>query len=222
MVLGILFLSLALSSAAHALLNGPLLTGFFSLGLLGAAAGWLGAGPRIFGKRPDGTVPHWAYPLHWSWYALATVSFYGRRWSTGEDAWNTVAPNLIVGRRLVAAERARLNDLPLSAILDMTAEFNGVRMPDVPFLNLPVLDGTAPTHAQLDQAVAWIDEHIHDGPVYVHCMMGHGRSATAAAAWLMRHNPGLSVEAAQAQLRIGRPRIRLAPDQRRALRTWRS
>ena len=93
-------------------------------------------------------------------------------------AWDTVAPGLLIGRKLSDAEAAEAVRQGVTAVLDLTAEFSE----STPFLtthyhNLPVLDLTAPTLDQLREAASFITEHCHKGVVYVHCKIGYSRSA---------------------------------------------
>ncbi len=54
-------------------------------------------------------------------------------------------------------------------------------------LHLPVDDLTPPTPAQLEAALAFIDQHRARGEsVAVHCKMGQGRTGTVLAAYLIR------------------------------------
>lgn len=53
--------------------------------------------------------------------------------------------------------------------------------------HVPVPDLHAPTPSQFETCIAFLSE-MRSGniPVYVHCLAGYGRSATIAAAWLIR------------------------------------
>ena len=55
------------------------------------------------------------------------------------------------------------------------------------------------------------------GPVYVHCALGHGRSALVTAAVLLRRGIVGDVRAAELHLRERRPGVRLKGVQRRLL-----
>ena len=224
MVYGLQFLALSLGLLVLAGQAAPdpraILLGLAGLGLLGPALAWLARQPAVFGKRPeDGQVPLWALLLHAAWYLLAGLGLLAQR--LGREApRDEVAPRVWVGRRPTRREAARLP--PDVVVLDMTAELPGTAAgTGRPYRCLPVLDTQAPSPAQLDDAVAWIGDHWRAGrSVLIHCAAGHGRSATAAAAWLLDQTPGLSIEDAEARLRAARPGIRLNAAQRQALQRW--
>lgn len=52
---------------------------------------------------------------------------------------------------------------------------------------LPVADECAPDLAEMEKALDWMDEALYlDKKVLVHCRMGHGRTGTFVAAYLLR------------------------------------
>jgi protein-tyrosine phosphatase len=93
--------------------------------------------------------------------------------------------------------------------VDLTAEFpepRGVRTGRT-YLCVPILDGAATDEQTLreliDKIVAW------PGGVYIHCAMGHGRSAMVAAAVLLARGLAVTAGEAEQSLRRGRPGVRL-------------
>ena len=104
------------------------------------------------------------------------------------------------------------------AVLDLTCEFSESRyFARMPYLCLPTVDHTAPTQTALRAGVDFITANCRERKVYVHCALGHGRSATVVAAWLLADNPRLMVEAAIKQLQAIRPGVRLNSEQRESL-----
>lgn len=87
------------------------------------------------------------------------------------------------------------------------------------YLWLPVENYTAPTHEQLEAGVTLIDlMEKHKKKVYVHCALGHGRSPTLVAAYLI--SKGKSVEDAIETIKAARPEIHLEEVQLTALRAY--
>jgi protein-tyrosine phosphatase len=135
------------------------------------------------------------------------------------DAWNVVAPNVWIGRLLAEAEAQTAVEQGVTAVVDLSDAFDEA----APFLELasyrhiPVLDLTAPTPAQLAEAVAYIDDQSQRGIVYVHCKIGYSRSAAVVGAWLIASGRAASPEQAIATLRGVRPSIVVRPEVERAL-----
>lgn len=138
-------------------------------------------------------------------------------------AWNEVASQVWIGRRLTSAEAQQAQRQGVSAVLDLTAEFSAPR----PFLklnyfNLQILDLTAPTQLQLQQAVEFIERESMHGTVYVHCKIGYSRSAAVLAAWLLATGRATTADDACDQLRQIRPTIVIRPEIHTALNTFAS
>jgi protein-tyrosine phosphatase len=168
--------------------------------------------PRALGKRPDGTIAWWA------WLAWAPLFGYMRlmhelaRWFTRESVGDEVAPGVWVGRR------PRLHEVPpaTAIVVDLCAE-----LPEAPgvaarqrYLAVPTLDATAPTPREIAAAVDAV--LAAGGPAFIHCAFGHGRSATVAAAVLIRRGDA-TLDDVEPRMRARRPRIGLNADQRAAL-----
>lgn len=180
--------------------------------LLAVAIVYLAGAPRAFGKRADGSLAWWA------WIAWAPIFGYMRllhemaRWFTAEPVADEVAPGVWVGRR------PRVHELPagIAIVVDLCAE-----LPEAPgvatgrrYLAIPTLDATAPAPAAIADAVDAILEA--GGPAFIHCAFGHGRSATVAAALLVRRGDA-TLDDVERRLQARRPRIGLNAHQRRAL-----
>jgi protein-tyrosine phosphatase len=80
-----------------------------------------------------------------------------------------------------------------------------------------VLDLTAPTPAQLDEAVAFIAANIERGIVYVHCKAGYSRAAAVVGAYLLEVGGANDPQEATTLLRTARPAIVIRPEVLRAL-----
>jgi len=183
------------------------------------AVAYGGGGPKLLGKRPDGGR-RWMFRLLLAPYLLLTrfnfllYKSFGRHPAVCE-----IVPNLFLGRRLSAKEAGQFTG---AVVLDLAAEFSEtrpLRKPDL-YLSLPVLDATAPTVEQLNTAVVWITERLSHGPVFVHCALGHGRSASVVIAYLLHSGRVTSVRDGLRLIRQLRRGVGLSTSQRQALQRW--
>ena len=103
-------------------------------------------------------------------------------------------------------------------MVDFTAEFP--RSYFVPltsrYLAYPTLDTLAPSQSDLHNMLTALEGE--KAPVFFHCAVGRGRSATGAAALLLQRYPDKSVEDIEAMMRAARSGIRLHAGQRERLR----
>jgi Dual specificity phosphatase, catalytic domain len=186
-------------------------------------AGYARLGARILMKRPDGTLPLVAYALYWPFYALSFLALFLARRSARHVAFSEVAPGLYLGCRLWPWDARRLEPLRLRAVLDLTGEFAEVpalrRVPA--YLCLPVLDNMPPSLEQLKTGVAWLGEQLAQGPVYVHCALGHGRSAAFVVGHLLASGQAQTVQEGIDVVRAKRPLVGLNPGQWAALEAFR-
>jgi len=182
------------------------------LGLLAAVylLGERGPGGAIYRKR-DGAVPFatklvLAPTLIGQWVSWA---FYRRR----TPAWNEIAPRLWMGRALSEGEARDAIASGVVAVVDLTAEFSAPRaFRDVAYLNLPLLDLTAPTGEQLSQAMEFIECHATRGTVYVHCKAGYSRSAAVVGSVLLDRGVVREATSATSFLRAKRPGLVVRPE----------
>ena len=103
--------------------------------------------------------------------------------------------------------------------IDLTGEFSeAAAFRSLPYLNLPILDLTAPTPTQVDAALDFINAHRCAGVVYVHCKIGYSRTAAVVGAWLIDAGVVVTAGEAVAHLRAARPTIVVRPE---AVAVWR-
>lgn len=112
-----------------------------------------------------------------------------------------------------------LNEVGITAEIDLENE-RQKQAPGVDvYLWLPVEDHKAPTREQLSAGVAMIDlMEKQNKKVFVHCALGHGRSPTLVAAYLI--SKGKTVEEALDTIKAARPEIHLEELQLTALRNY--
>jgi hypothetical protein len=134
--------------------------------------------------------------------------------------WDVVTPQVWIGRHLTPAEAEQAVAQGVTAVLDLTAEFN-----EAPafvasrYLNVPILDLTAPTETQLTECLSFIEKEAAQGVVYVHCKIGYSRSAGVVGAWLLQSGEVPNADAAMARLREVRPSIVIRPEAATVLRS---
>jgi membrane-associated phospholipid phosphatase/predicted protein tyrosine phosphatase len=186
---------------------------------LGITAGaYFGFGPGIF-RKDEGRLP-------WSARFVLAPVLLGQYLSLVYyrlqcRAWDEVAPAVRIGRTLSEAEAAEAVRQGVTAVLDLTAESSeALPFRDTRYLNLQILDLTAPTQDQLCEAAAFIAEQAADGTVYVHCKIGYSRSAAVVAAYLYASGQARLMDEAVDLLRAARPSIVIRPEVMKALRSF--
>jgi protein-tyrosine phosphatase len=178
--------------------------------------------PNLFWKRPNGTIATLGYVLYWPYFFLNYLSLWLFRRFSDEGPISEIVPGVYLGCRLFSSDRAMFESKGIASTLDLTAEFSEpafVRALDG-YKCLPVLDTDAPSPEQLRTGVDWLERRIEHGPVYVHCALGHGRSATIVAAFLLKSGRASSAEGAVALVGKHRPKIGLHPKQYAALESY--
>jgi membrane-associated phospholipid phosphatase len=183
--------------------------------LLIVAAGYYQFGPAIYRKRNGRiTLSTWLVlgPVLVGQY-LSLVFFRSR-----SRAYDEVLPNVWIGRALWEKEAEAAIAAGVTAVVDLTAEMAAAKpFRNLKYLNIPILDLTAPGREQLREIAAFIEEQSREGIVYVHCKLGYTRSAMAVAAYLIESGRCASVEEAVEVLREARPSIVIRPEVLRAL-----
>lgn len=171
--------------------------------------------PRLLGKRLNGTMAWGVCVLLLPYLLLTWLIWYAQTGLSHENVCDEVAPGLWLGRRATVGELPR----GVSLIVDLTSEFPEPRSvrENFAYLCLPTLDNAAPEQERFQEVIqkmaAW------EGETYVHCALGHGRSALVAAAVLMAWGLACSPEEAFAQLKRARPGVKLNQTQRGFLKT---
>jgi len=144
------------------------------------------------------------------WVALQYTIDHVVRLSSGAppEIYSRITDQVHVGGQYTAAGWHRLQRRGVTAVVNLRDEFDDASAGIAPphYLYLPTIDDTPPTIAQLSQGVRFIQSEIAlGGQVYVHCMLGVGRSATMVAAYLVA--TGMTPPTAWKAIRRHRPFI---------------
>jgi protein-tyrosine phosphatase len=180
--------------------------------LFAIAAAYAARAPGALGKRLDGTIAWWAWLVWAPLFGYMRLLHELARALTEEPVANEVAPGVWVGRR------PRPHELPpgIAIVVDLCAELTELRGVTAGriYLAIPTLDASAPTPAQIAHAVDAVV--AAGGGAFIHCAFGHGRSATVAAAVLVRRGDA-TLDDVEHEMQRVRPRIGLNAPQRAAL-----
>ena len=125
------------------------------------------------------------------------------------ERYSRITETLHVGGQYTAGGYARLQERGVTSVISLRDEFDNEAAGIAPerYLYLPTVDNTPPEIEDLCAGIRFIrEERARGGQVFVHCMLGVGRSATLAAAFLVAE--GMSADAAWKTLRRRRPFIR--------------
>jgi hypothetical protein len=186
-----------------------------SLAMIASAYFWPGVDPY---RKRDGR-------LSWITWTLLAPVLIGQRLSLAHyarqtSAWSELTGRVWIGRKLSNCEARQAIDRGVCAVLDLTCEFSEAEpFRSIAYLQVPVMDLTAPARQQLDRAVAFICNQT-GGIVYIHCKAGYSRTAAVAGAYLIACGEANSVDEAIARLRSVRPRIVIRPEVIRALHDY--
>ncbi len=214
---GALFSLLGILCAAYAFrIRGPAyLLLWLGLSFMVVAFGYLGFGPAVFGKRPDGTIALWSRVLLLPYLPYLWGTWRLLRAFQREDPFNDLAPGIVIGRRLLPSECLSSFD----GILDLTCEF-----PEPPAIRTTrdywcfgILDGSVPKERDLVELIRQVRDY--KGTVYIHCAQGHGRTAMVSACLLVAKGLAPDSGAALAMIRASRPAARLKRPQRLLVET---
>jgi hypothetical protein len=226
MASGLLFIILGSAGLIAALMHGTgvlaLLGAWAAVTLvcMGVAYGFLG--PALMGKRSDGRIAWYGWFLFWPFHLFNWMRFRAYWALTNEAPWHQVAEGIYIGRALMAADESEAERAGVRAVLDLTAEFEEARwVPEkLAYRCAPLLDTRAATAERLNDLVAWLEAQLASGAIYVHCAMGHGRSALVVSALLVARREACNADEAIARIKAKRPFARLHASQRRAIEAW--
>lgn len=178
---------------------------------IGVGLAFLLRKPEMFMKTQNGWISFPGYLVFWPYFVLNHVIMGLYRLLSNEHPIDEIIPGLYLGSKLWSFDKEKLAQRDISAVLDVTAEWGeaGFILKNCAYLWVPILDSCSPTLEQLREAVAWIEEQLKHGNVFVHCAVGHGRSATIIAAYLLHVKKVTGVQGAIDFIKGKRPKINL-------------
>ena len=196
---------------------------WLGLSLLAVGLAYLFNKPGIFRKRSDGSIPSWVRWLFIPFLVLVTIYNKVRRQRASVPAMQKMSDKLYVGSRITGSEIELLQENNITAILDVTAEFDALNYDannrQVAYLNIPILDHAVPSKAQLNKALHWIEHQRRLGrTVLVHCALGRGRSVLMVLAYLLAKNPKGKIAEVVSEVQAIRRKARLNRRQMRFLK----
>ena len=198
-----------------------LLFAYPALSFLLLAVAYAGVGPGLFAKQPTGRLTFQCWLLFAPYFLLNGVIFRLHCLLNREPVYAEVVPNLFFGRRLTERESREAVRLGWLAVLDLAPEFaEAPSLRKLPgYRSLPVLDASAPNEQQLRDVTVWLTAAVKNGPVYVHCALGHGRTGCVVVAYLLSAGIVKTVAEGVQMLQAKRAGVRLNRTQRSACRT---
>jgi protein-tyrosine phosphatase len=180
----------------------------------GCAYVFLGAG--TFGKQTNGSMDWWRVLLLFPYLAATWLLWYAQKTLTKEPIYSQIAPGIWLGRRCFAHE------LPpgVELVVDLTAEFAEPRQvrEGRAYICAPTLDASVPSLEAFQKLIQTVSDF--EGPTYIHCALGHGRSATVVIAVLVARGNALSLDQAEQRVKLARPDIGINAIQRHLLQQW--
>jgi membrane-associated phospholipid phosphatase len=184
-----------------------------ALGIVSIA--YFRAGPIVFHKT-EGKLP-WSTRFVLAPCLLGqylSLLYYRRQCR----AWDKVTPQVWIGGKLGRRSAKKALRSGVVSVLDLSAEFSEAkRFRKINYRNIPVLDLTAPSQAQLMEMSKFIGNHSRNAAVYIHCKIGYSRSAAAVTAYLIMSGKAKTAEEAFAMIRRVRPSVVIRPEVRSAL-----
>ncbi|NUO52813.1 MAG: hypothetical protein HOV80_28545 [Polyangiaceae bacterium] len=209
-ILGLLLGGVAASSEVVQ----AILFGWAALSLAMVGVAYAGAASFIFRKNPrSGQLPWHRKLILLPYLGSTSLLWHAARVFSRAPPFGELAPGLIIGRRLRCAEYPP----GVRTIVDLTHELEE-RWPggeSASYLSLPILDG-APLRPDELKRVALQIASV-ERPVYLHCALGHGRTAMVAGAVLITLRLSSSPDDALTRIAAVRPGARPNREQRNAL-----
>jgi len=198
-----------------------LILGSSAVAFSGVGLAYAFIGPRVFLKSASGRLSPLSYLLFWPHHLLNRLSLLAFRRGGRENAFDQITDNVYLGCQLAESDKAAVARAGIVSVLDLTCEFSETpALRCLAYRSIPVLDTRPPSWDQLTAGAKWIKERSAYGPVYVHCALGHGRSALFVAAYLLLTGEAGTASEAIDKVKARRPSIGLHPEQTVFLERW--
>ena len=175
------------------------------------AIGYLGVGPRVFGKRPNGKRSLTATLVLFPYLVFTLATWHLIRLVSREPAVNQLDCDLYLSRRLLRGEVPEA----VKSVVDLTCEFRAPKFPSIDYHCVPLLDARSPSAEALIELTRGILELPK--PTLIHCAQGHGRTGLVAAAVLLLSGKAASSSEAVEMVKAVRPGIKLNSEQQMTL-----
>ncbi|MET1255830.1 diacylglycerol kinase family protein [Aliikangiella maris] len=200
---------------------------WLSVSLAVVSFAYLTKAPQIFRKRENGIIPWYVRWLLTPFLAGATLYNWIARRYDSVPAIQKVDSALFLACRLFSKDIDELKSHGVSAILDITAEFNGLdwtaESNNLHYLNVAVLDHQYPSEEQTKTIINWLNDRMNSQQkVVIHCALGRGRSVWVMAAFLMHRHPEWDVQHALTHINKIRNTARLNRSQYKALEKFKN
>ncbi len=101
-----------------------------------------------------------------------------------------VHDNLFIGAYWPRLNFEKFKKIGITAIVNLMEEnfYDPTRLGFV-YLFKGFPDDWYPPHSYIEEILSFIDQHVKDGKVLVHCAMGISRSGGIIVAWILKENP---------------------------------
>lgn len=142
----------------------------------------------------------------------------------GLNWWDRIDEQFYLGGALMFDDIERLQSQGIRAVVNLCAEREDdqqrLTKANMTYLRIPVIDMCAPTLAQIDQGMKWIECQLRLGhTLYIHCAAGVGRSATLLACWYI-YAHDMTVPQVILRLKTRHPQVSLTRRQIHRLRGY--
>lgn len=196
--------------------------GWVALAFAAVSGAYFFKSPRIFRKSSAGKLPAYVSWLFWPF--LLSAQLYNA-WARRHDKTppvQEIMPGLYLARRLLPSDIDSLEKQNITAVLDVTSEFNALQWSasesELTYLNVPVLDHQSPKRHDIIKAINWINRHRNkDQSVVVHCALGRGRSVLIVAAYMLALDRNKAVREVLEEISATRQTAKLNMKQLRTL-----